>query len=571
LIVKQRYYWLVLFSYFTLFATQGYAFQLSGDKWPEPNTTFHVELGTSVLSTANTAFEAAMAKWSSATAFTYSIIQDSVDPCQSPILVTPANGVKFSSTNCEGDAFGDLTLAVTITWSSGTTFIQAGIVFDSNETWAVYSGPWDPGDDETSDFRRVAVHELGHAFGLSHENSVPSIMSEPANDTEDPQQDDINAVATLYDGDSDGIGIGDNCPLISNAGQENNDGDSSGDVCDLDDDNDGMTDQYELENGLNTLDSSDANLDKDSDGLSNLEEFLLGRNASVNEGVVISIINNLLLEDVDTDKDGVPDSRDAFPLDANESVDTDNDGTGNNADTDDDNDGVPDSSDAFPLDANESADTDADGRGDNSDNCPTISNTNQLDTDSDGTGDVCDTDDDNDSVADTTDNCPLISNTNQQDTDSDGTGDVCDNDNDNDGIPDNSDAFPLNANESVDTDNDGIGNNSDNCPTISNTSQQDTDTDGTGDVCDADNDNDGVPDNSDAFPLNANESVDTDNDGIGDNYETTHGLNPQDAADASLDKDSDGLTNLEEFQLRRDASLDEAALLPIINSILLEE
>ena len=45
------------------------------------------------------------------------------------------------------------------------------------------------------------------------------------------------------------------------------------------------------------------------------------------------------------------DSSDAFPLDATESVDTDGDGVGNNADTDDDGDGVADSSDAFPLDA----------------------------------------------------------------------------------------------------------------------------------------------------------------------------------------------------------------------------
>jgi len=229
--------------------------------------------------------------------------------------------------------------------------------------------------------------------------------------------------------------------------------------------------------------------------------------------VVMMIINSILLEEPDTDNDGVSDNSDAFPLDPNESIDTDGDGIGNNADTDDDNDGV----------------------------------------------------------ADTTDNCPLVSNTNQQDIDADGTGDVCDTDNDNDGVPDSSDAFPLNANESADTDNDGIGNNSDNCPTLSNISQQDIDLDGTGNICDNDNDNDGVPDNADAFPLNANESVDTDNDGIGNNYETNHGLNPQDASDASLDKDSDGVTNLEEFLLGRDPTVDEAAVIPAINSILLDE
>ena len=36
---------------------------------------------------------------------------------------------------------------------------------------------------------------------------------------------------------------------------------------------------------------------------------------------------------LDDDNDGVPDAQDAFPLDPAESVDTDGDGTGNNADT----------------------------------------------------------------------------------------------------------------------------------------------------------------------------------------------------------------------------------------------
>ena len=52
----------------------------------------------------------------------------------------------------------------------------------------------------------------------------------------------------------------------------------------------------------------------------------------------------------DDDNDGVSNSNDAFPQDPGESVDTDGDGIGNNADTDDDNDGVSDTDDACPLD-----------------------------------------------------------------------------------------------------------------------------------------------------------------------------------------------------------------------------
>ena len=55
--------------------------------------------------------------------------------------------------------------------------------------------------------------------------------------------------------------------------------------------------------------------------------------------------------DDDDDGDGVVDGSDTFPLDSQESVDTDGDGVGNNADNDDDGDGVEDSADAYPLDS----------------------------------------------------------------------------------------------------------------------------------------------------------------------------------------------------------------------------
>ncbi len=76
----------------------------------------------------------------------------------------------------------------------------------------------------------------------------------------------------------------------------------------------------------------------------------------------------------DGDDDGVPDDQDAFPDDPAETTDTDNDGTGDNADTDDDDDGVNDDSDAFPTDPAETIDTDGDGIG------------NNADTDDDGDG-----------------------------------------------------------------------------------------------------------------------------------------------------------------------------------------
>ena len=111
------------------------------------------------------------------------------------------------------------------------------------------------------------------------------------------------------------------------------------------------------------------------------------------------------------------DAHDAFPNDPNETTDTDNDGTGDNADdfdndpnetTDSDGDGVGDNGDAFPGDPLETTDSDGDGAGDNADafdNDPTET----TDTDGDGVG----------NNADAFDNDP----TETKDTDGDGHGD----------------------------------------------------------------------------------------------------------------------------------------------------
>ena len=108
-------------------------------------------------------------------------------------------------------------------------------------------------------------------------------------------------------------------------------------------------------------------------------------------------------ENQDFDNDGVLDTVDEFPFDSSESVDTDSDGIGNNADTDDDNDLVLDVNDRFPFDSTESIDTDSDGMGNNAD-----------------------TDDDNDLVLDVNDAFPLISVVGLVDTDVDGLPDDCD-------------------------------------------------------------------------------------------------------------------------------------------------
>jgi len=130
------------------------------------------------------------------------------------------------------------------------------------------------------------------------------------------------------------------------------------------------------------------------------------------------------------------------------------------------------------------------------------------------------------------------------DSDSDGEADAFDSDDDNDGVLDSDDTFPLDATETVDTDSDGLGNNSD------------TDDDNDGVVDDEDDapldptndtDGDGVANQDDAFPQNDLYTLDSDSDGMPDAWELRYGLDPNDPADATSDRDNDGYTALEEF------------------------
>ncbi len=65
---------------------------------------------------------------------------------------------------------------------------------------------------------------------------------------------------------------------LSANGRLDSDSDGTINSSDADDDNDGMSDTFEVANGFQPLNAADATLDADSDGFTNLEEFQTGSN-----------------------------------------------------------------------------------------------------------------------------------------------------------------------------------------------------------------------------------------------------------------------------------------------------
>ena len=412
--------------------------------------------------------------------------------------------------------------------------------------------------------------------------------TDPNDSNSTPSDYDGDGLCDSLDDDTDGDGVPndvDEMPLDENSTSDQ-DGDGISDLDDLDIDGDGWDNYAERvclgEATFPHLDANNTPNDTDGDGLCDMTAT--SQTNLDPDGTIL---------DYDSDNDGTPDASDAFPLDDTETLDTDNDRIGNNADLDDDGD---DYNDTYEVECGSDPLMGTSQPVDSDDDTTYNATTNAVIS---GMCDALDPDDDNDGVNDDIDWAPYDTQE-SSDSDMDGYGDNADMDDDNDGwwdscedadwlaaseiqviwnfgenvttpsnCPDAVDAFPNDDGEWIDTDGDGTGNNEDlnddndawtdaeenDCGTnpLDVTSvPADYDEDGICDVVDTDDDGDGTPDTTDSFPLDSNENLDYDNDGIGDIADTDDdndgwldteepncGTDPMDAFSVPADNDRD--------------------------------
>ena len=145
-----------------------------------------------------TEFVTAASRWNAATDF-FSITTDPGVGQSTPGTCNnnDPNSVFFLSDIC-GTAFGGTALAVARTTAIGNgEGAHTDIIFNTAYDWDAYDDSFQ-NHPNVFDFRRVAVHEIGHTMGLGHSFNTTPIMYFQSGDTIGPQIDDLAGLKSRY-------------------------------------------------------------------------------------------------------------------------------------------------------------------------------------------------------------------------------------------------------------------------------------------------------------------------------------------------------------------------------------
>ncbi|MEX0273328.1 MAG: thrombospondin type 3 repeat-containing protein [Flavobacteriaceae bacterium] len=192
-------------------------------------------------------------------------------------------------------------------YGSGTGTLKLEVSTDDGATWSeLFSVSGEQHGSGSDEWTKKAI-TLDWYAGGNAQFRFKAIST--GSSKGDISIDKVTVHNVPLDSDADGIHDGiDNCPETSNAGQEDNDLDDLGDVCDEDDDNDGVPDTEDAF----PFDSSES-VDTDNDGV--------GNNADTdddNDGVMdvdddCPILAGNINGCPDSDTDGVTDNNDLYP------------------------------------------------------------------------------------------------------------------------------------------------------------------------------------------------------------------------------------------------------------------